>query len=431
MVNDWLNACGGERSHDQYRVFGALPAARRWPALKPIYDDYSFGNIPNTIEYLLTGRAARPAAAGRLLRRRLSAPARRSCSSSSIRSAGSSGRPTAVASGRRAACARDGTLTPISALFPSTTAASVSTMNLGVLPCRACALRVEHLHPRLRRGDPVAGLLARSAATRRMPAVRKGYDPGKLLEVHETVHQRLGGQGVRSIQFAHRSYADSAYNTVASVGREDRAPQHDGRGAGAAQGAALAATTGKALAQLLLGRASTRLRTRTAPAPATTPPRSRASGARSTRSSAMWRAPTRSISSPPTTATSTPTRGDDLYQRAHSRAGRMPAGEPHRQSDLSQRLAARCLPARAAGAPRRRCWRCCTGSSTRWRWSCRWKRCWPRGCSARGPIGPGAAAPARRHPDPALSRQLHLVARAGPHAERLLRPPRRAVAARS
>ena len=28
--------------------------------LRPIYEDYSFGNIPNTIEYLLTGAQRRP-----------------------------------------------------------------------------------------------------------------------------------------------------------------------------------------------------------------------------------------------------------------------------------------------------------------------------------------------------------------------------------
>jgi hypothetical protein len=57
---------------------------------------------------------------------------------------------------------------------------------------------------------------------RRAPdaCLRKGYDPGKLLEVHETVHQRLGRHGVRSIQFSHYSYAGSAYNSIASAGAE-------------------------------------------------------------------------------------------------------------------------------------------------------------------------------------------------------------------
>ena len=50
--------------------------------------------------------------------------------------------------------------------------------------------------------------------------LKKGYDPGALLEVHETLHQRLGRRGVRSVQFSHANYAGSAYNRVASAGAE-------------------------------------------------------------------------------------------------------------------------------------------------------------------------------------------------------------------
>ena len=50
--------------------------------------------------------------------------------------------------------------------------------------------------------------------------VKKGYDPAKMLEVHETVHQRLARHGVRSVQFSNRSYAGSAYNSVASAGAD-------------------------------------------------------------------------------------------------------------------------------------------------------------------------------------------------------------------
>ena len=101
--------------------------------LKPIYADYSFGNIPNTLHYLLTGEKLGP-----LL------PA--DCFG------GAYPKPEKIvlffidAFGwkfwqehweRWPAMRRiveNGVLTPISALFPSTTGASVSTMNLGVLP---------------------------------------------------------------------------------------------------------------------------------------------------------------------------------------------------------------------------------------------------------------------------------------------------------
>src|SRR5262249_29208410 len=101
--------------------------------VKPLYADYSFGNIPNTVEYLLTGNRHGP-----LL------PA--DCFG------GTYPRPQKVVlffvdsfgwqfwqqyhrrfrTMQRVVDA--GVLTPISALFPCTTAASVSTMNLGVLP---------------------------------------------------------------------------------------------------------------------------------------------------------------------------------------------------------------------------------------------------------------------------------------------------------
>ena len=101
--------------------------------LKPIYADYSFANIPTTIHYLLTGEQLGP-----LL------PA--DCFG------GSYPRPEKIvlffidAFGWQSwqqhlerftitrRVAHEGVLTPISALFPSTTSASVSTMNFGVLP---------------------------------------------------------------------------------------------------------------------------------------------------------------------------------------------------------------------------------------------------------------------------------------------------------
>ena len=110
-----------------------------------------------------------------------------------------------------------GTLTPVSALFPSTTAASVSTMNPAC--CRpAHALYEWNIY------IPAYGEVIQSLAFTplgRHPhdaCLAKGYDPKRLLEVHETVHQRLARAGAQSIQFANRSYAGSAYNSVASAG---------------------------------------------------------------------------------------------------------------------------------------------------------------------------------------------------------------------
>ena len=186
--------------------------------VRPIYADYSFGNITNTIEFLLTGEARRP-----LL------PA--DCFG------GDYPRPEKVvvffvdsfawqfwSQYRRryrtlSRVSEEGTLTPLSALFPSTTAASVSTMNLGVLPAQHALYEWNIYIPAY--GEVIQSL-AFTPLGRHPPdaCLGLGYDPGKLLEVHETVHQRLKRRGVRSIQFAHRSYATSAYNRVASAGAE-------------------------------------------------------------------------------------------------------------------------------------------------------------------------------------------------------------------
>jgi type I phosphodiesterase/nucleotide pyrophosphatase len=186
--------------------------------VRPIYADYGFGNIPNTIEALLTG-----AERGPLL------PA--ACF------AGTYPCPQKVVlffvdsfawqfwcqyqhqfrTLRRVS--EEGTLTPLSALFPSTTAAAVSTLNLGVLPAQHALYEWNIYIPAY--GEVIQSL-AFTPLGRHPPdaCVPMGYDPTKLLEVHETLHQRLARKGVRSIQFAHRSYATSAYNSVASAGAE-------------------------------------------------------------------------------------------------------------------------------------------------------------------------------------------------------------------
>ena len=186
--------------------------------LKPIYDDYSFGNIPNTAEYLLTG-----------VRRGPLLPA--DCFGEAYP------RPDKVVvifvdsfgwqfwqdySARFRATSRvveSGTLTPVSALFPTTTAASVSTMNLGVLPARHALYEWNIYIPAY--GEVIQSLAFAPLGRHGQDAcVKKGYDPAKMLEVHETVHQRLARHGVRSVQFSNRSYAGSAYNSVASAGAD-------------------------------------------------------------------------------------------------------------------------------------------------------------------------------------------------------------------
>jgi predicted AlkP superfamily pyrophosphatase or phosphodiesterase len=187
--------------------------------LKPIYADYSFANIANTVEHLLTGEPRTP-----LL------PA--DCFG------GSYPRPRKVVTffidafgwafwkahqqrfRTTSRVVSEGVLTPISALFPSTTAASVSTLNLGVPPSAHALYEWNIYIPAY--GETIQSLAFSPLGRRygRDACVERGYDPGKMLEVHETVHQRLGRHSVKSVQFSGSGYAGSAYNTVASAGAE-------------------------------------------------------------------------------------------------------------------------------------------------------------------------------------------------------------------
>jgi type I phosphodiesterase/nucleotide pyrophosphatase len=229
-------------------MINEAPLARFRPLaeglVRPIYADYAFGNIPSTIEHLLTGGTT-----GALL------PP--DCFG------GSYPRPEKVVLflvdsfgwefwqqyHRRfrttSRVADDGTLTPISALFPSTTAASVTTLNWGVLPSEHALYEWNVYIPAY--GEVIQSLAFSPLGQRATDScVRKGYDPAALVAVRETFHQRLAARGVPSIQFAHRSYAGSAFNRMATAGAE--VVIHATLAQGLVQlKEALAATEGKAL----------------------------------------------------------------------------------------------------------------------------------------------------------------------------------------
>ncbi len=186
--------------------------------LKPVYADYSFGNIANTIQYLLTGEKFGPLLPEDCFGGTYPAPEKvvlffidafgwRSWQRYMDR----------VAPMKRVV--EDGVLTPISALFPSTTSASVTTLNLGVLPARHAIYEWTIYIPAY--GEVVYPLLFSPLGTdARNRCAEKGYDATALFAVHETVHERLARHGVRSLQFTHQQHLDSAYNLIASRGAE-------------------------------------------------------------------------------------------------------------------------------------------------------------------------------------------------------------------
>ncbi len=224
-------------------------------------------------------------------------------------------------------------------------------MNLGVLPAAHALYEWNIYIPAY--GEVIQSLAFTPLGSHQHDAcVAKGYDPKRLLEVHETVHQRLGRHGVQSIQFANRSYAGSAYNSVASAGA--KIVRHVTLAECLVQlKETLLATDGKAWLGFYWAALDTighlhgpgtpyhaaeiasfwaHLRCRL---PRRREPRHALPLHRRPRPRLYAR------------------ERDALPQRAHPGAGRLPAREPHRQSDLSQRLGARRLPACAPRAPRR------------------------------------------------------------------------------
>ena len=248
-----------------------------------------------------------------------------------------------------------------------------------------------------------------------------------MLAVHETVHQRLARQGVRSIQFGHRDYAGSAYNRIASAGAEMVGHSTLAEGlvqlkeaVGAADGKALLGFYWAAIDSIAHGygpgtpyhaaeiasfwhmfdEVFQRRRQPRHALPVHRRPRPRL----------CRRAP------------------DALPQRALAGAagGPAPRARPAIPSiPTARRAMSSCTCGRSGGSGRSTC---CVRSSPRSLTSWPSTRRWTRACSARSRVQRGAAPAARRHPHPAAARPFRLVARAGHHGEPLLRPPRRSVA---
>jgi hypothetical protein len=186
--------------------------------VRPLYADYAFGNIPSTIEHLLTGDTR-----GALLPPDCFGGSYPQPEKVVLVLVDSFGWQFWQQYHRRfrttARVAKEGTLTPISALFPSTTAASITTLNWGVLPSEHALYEWNVYVPAY--GETIQSLAFSPLGHRVTDScLRKGYDPTAMVAVQETFHQRLAAKGVRSIQFSHHSYAGSAFNRMATAGAE-------------------------------------------------------------------------------------------------------------------------------------------------------------------------------------------------------------------
>lgn len=176
----------------------------------PRYLDYSFGNIAPTIEYLLTGVKS-----GYLLPKdcfggKYPKPKRvvliliDSFGFKSWERFGKKLKPLAK-------IMNQGLVTPLSALFPPTTASSITSLCLGRLPSRhslfAWNLFIEQY------GEIIQPLLFSPLGTKKAGAcIDLGFNPHCLASCHETVYQRLKKRGLASYCFVPGSVADSIYN---------------------------------------------------------------------------------------------------------------------------------------------------------------------------------------------------------------------------
>lgn len=102
---------------------------------------------------------------------------------------------------------------PLTSVFPSTTPATITTMNSGLLPS-------EHGLPEwfiyLKEIDNVIESLPFTPVGEKGPdyLARHGYSP-KLLFNKQTVYEKLAEKRIKSYTFINNNYADSAYNKVA------------------------------------------------------------------------------------------------------------------------------------------------------------------------------------------------------------------------
>ena len=185
--------------------------------LRPIYRDYSFANLPATLHFLLTGEVIGNLLPADCFGGRYPRPKR-----IVLLFIDSFGWRFWQRYAERSTLMRrvidEGVLTPISALFPSTTAASVSTLNLGSLPSRHGMFEWNLYVPAV--GETIQSLPFSTLGKDAVSCLMMGHDVNVMVANQETMHHRLTRRGVRSIQLSNRNYAFSPYNSVVSAGAE-------------------------------------------------------------------------------------------------------------------------------------------------------------------------------------------------------------------
>jgi len=195
-----------------------LTFLRQKKFVKPQYENYSFANIPPTIFYLLTREKSKGVLSKDCFGGRYPKPKKIVLFLIDAFGWYSWQRFKQKFKAIRE-ITQKGVVTPISALFPSTTAASISTINLGVLPSKH-ALYEWNIYFDEYSTVIQSLLFSPLGQKKRDKCLDLGYDPRFLLNYRETFYQKLKRKGVKSYQIVSKDYAHSAYNKLISRGGE-------------------------------------------------------------------------------------------------------------------------------------------------------------------------------------------------------------------
>jgi predicted AlkP superfamily pyrophosphatase or phosphodiesterase len=184
--------------------------------VRPLYESYCFSRLPHTVEGLLTGAVTPglpPAATAGLPDR---------CETVILLFLDAFGWRFFAPRAERYPFLRRfleaGVVSPLTTMFPSTTAAHVTTMNTGLTPAASGVFEWFYYEPQ--QDAIIAPLLFSYAGDRgRETLAAAGVNPRDLFP-RSTLYQRMGASGVRSTILQHRDYASSSYTRAVCAGAD-------------------------------------------------------------------------------------------------------------------------------------------------------------------------------------------------------------------
>ena len=196
------------------RSIEAVAAAAAGPnEVRPLYDSYCFSRIPWTIEAALTGepnpRTLPPDALGALAGERPDTVVLLFIDAFGWRFF----ERFAESAPALARFLRDGTVSKLTSVFPSTTSAHVACLHSGRLPAETGIYEWFQYEPAV--DEMIAPLLASRAGDEGRNGLR--LPPGVLFD-GETLHERLAARGVRSVSVTPAEFTPSPFNDAFTRG---------------------------------------------------------------------------------------------------------------------------------------------------------------------------------------------------------------------